>query len=132
MESSGELGEDEKLSSTELFDSNNGEWHRCNNLPQPHYKLQSVIVNNILYHLGGLNKDGCLSPAVFTASLDTVLTTHQLKWNAYKDTPCCCFATVLVHGTHLLIVGGDKKIGNEHKRTSDIYKLNKIKNSRRI
>ena len=28
-----------------------------------------------------------------------------------------------VHDTHLLIVGGSNKIGNEYTRTSDVYKL---------
>ena len=44
------------LSSTELFDSNNGQWYRCRDLPQPHLSLTSVVVDNILYLLGGTNK----------------------------------------------------------------------------
>ena len=43
------------LSSTELFDSNNGQWYKCSDLPQPHFCLRSVIVDNILYVLSGLN-----------------------------------------------------------------------------
>ena len=83
-------GEDDKnikLCSAELFDSSNGQWYTCNDLPQPHYMLKSVIVDNILYLLGGSNKDGRVSPAVFTAPLDT-LSRHQLKWNTHQDTPC--------------------------------------------
>ena len=45
-----------KLSSTELFDSYNGQWYTCNDLPQPHNQLKSVIVDNVLYLLGGFNK----------------------------------------------------------------------------
>ena len=41
------------ISSTELFDSSNGQWYVCNDLPQPHSWLQSVILDNILYLLGG-------------------------------------------------------------------------------
>ena len=89
-----------RLSSTELFDSSNGQWHVSNDLPQPHYWLKSVIVDNILYLLGGLNKDDSASPAVFTASLDTLLR-HQLKWNTLQDTPWCRSAPVSVYGTHL-------------------------------
>jgi len=113
------------LSSTELFDTNNKQWYICSDLPQPHYWLQSVIVDNILYLLGGYNKDGA-SPAVFTAPLDT-LSSHQLKWNTHQDTPWCRSAPVSVQGTHLLIVGGWKKIGYEI--TSDVYKLNKVSHS---
>ena len=116
-----------KLSSTELFDSSNGQWYVTNDLPQPHFSLQSVIVDNILYLLGGLNKDDKLSTAVFTAPLDT-LSRHQLKWNTHQDTPRCRSAPVSVYGTHLLIVGGSKQI-DKFARTSDVYKLNKVNHS---
>ena len=121
-------GKDDKgntLSSTELFDSSNGQWYMSNDLPQPHYILQSVIVDNILYLLGGVNEDGKVSPAVFTAPLDT-LSSHQLKWNTLQDTPRRASAAVSVHGTHLLIVGGGKMIGDMYTHTSDVYKLNKV------
>ena len=124
-------GRDDKgksLSSTELFDSSNGQWYMSNDLPQPHNSLKSVIVDNILYLLGGLNKDGYASPAVFTAPLDT-LSRHQLNWNTLQDTPWCVSAPVSVYGTHLLIVGGYKKIGDECTDTSDVYKLNKVSHS---
>ena len=124
----GDDDKDNTLSSTELFDSSNGQWYMSNDLPQPHSWLQSVIVDNILYLLGGANKDGEASPAVFTAPLDT-LSSHQLKWNTPQDTPWCDYAAVSVHGTHLLIVGGGKMIGDEYTRTSDVYKLNKVSHS---
>ena len=123
----GEDDNSEKLSSTELFDTNNGQWYKCDDLPQPHHFLQSVIVDNILYLLGGKNKDGD-SPAVFTALLDT-LSRHQLKWSTNQDTPWCRSTPVSINGTHLLIVGGSKEIGNELTCTSDIYKFNKITHS---
>ena len=115
------------LSSNELFDSSNGQWYVTSDLPQPHYLLKSVIVDNILYLLGGNNKDGD-SPAVFTAPLDTQ-SRHQLKWNTLQDTPRCRSAPVSVYGTHLLIVGGVKRIGYKYTRTSDVYKLNKVSHS---
>ena len=117
-----------KLSSTELFDSNNGQWYICSDLPRPHYQLQSAIVDNILYLLGGVNKDDWYSPAVFTAPLDT-LSRHQLNWKTYQDTPWYLSAPVSVHGTHLLIVGGFKIIGGKSTTTSDVYKLNKVSHS---
>ena len=124
-------GQDEewkRLSSTELFDSNNGQWYICSDLPQPHSLLQSVIVDNILYLLGGFNSGGSCSPAVFTAPLDT-LSRHQLNWKTYQDTPWYLSAPVSVHGTHLLIVGGFKIIGGKSTTTSDVYKLNKVSHS---
>ena len=118
-----------RLSSTELFDSSNGQWHVSDDLPRPHYLLKSVIVDNILYLLGGANKDGA-SPAVFTVPLDPdTLSKYQLKWNTLKDTPWCGSAPVSVYGTHLLIVGGVKEMGDNYMRTSDVYKLNKVSHS---
>ena len=117
-------GQDDKgkrLSSTELFDSNNGQWYKCSNLPKPHWWLQSVIVDDILYLLGGYNEGGRSSPVVFTAPMDT-LSMHQLKWNTRQDTPRHLSVPVSVNGTHLLIVGG---LGH----TSDVYKLNKVSHS---
>ena len=117
------------LSSTELFNSNNAQWYKCSDLPLPHYLQQSVIVDNILYLLGGYNEAGAPSLAVFPAPLDT-LTRHQLNWKIYLDTPCHPSAPVSVHGTHLLIVGGYKKIiGEKNTKTSEIYKLNKSSHS---
>ena len=119
---------DKTLSATELFDSNNGQWYKCSDLPQPHYWLQSVIVDNILYLLSGIDKNSLSSTAVFTAPLDT-LSTHQLKWNTHQDTPWYASAPVSVNGTHLLIVGGYKRTGGKTTFTSDIHKLNKVSHS---
>ena len=116
------------LSSTELFDSNNGQWYKCSDLPQPHFKLKSVIVDNMLYLLSGIDKDSRLSTAVFSAPLGT-LSSHQLKWNTHQDTPWWTSAPVSVNGTHLLIVGGFKSTGGKDTFTSDIHKLNKVSHS---
>ena len=117
-----------KLSSTELFDSNNGQWYKCSDIPQPYDMLKSVIVDNILYLLGGFGEDVGFSPVVFTAPLDT-LSTHQLKWNTHQDTPWYYSAPVSINGTHLLIVGGYMCIGGKNTYTSDIHKLNKVSHS---
>ena len=116
------------LSATELFDSNNGQWYKCSDLPQPHSLHQSVIVDNILYLLSGGDKNNLYSTAVFTAPLDT-LSTHQLKWNTHQDTPWCASVPVSVNGTHLLIVGGHRHTGGKATFTSDIHKLNKVSHS---
>ena len=114
-----------EISYTDLFDSNNGQWYTCMDLPQPHCELQSVIVDNILYLVGGYKKDLTSSRAVFTAPLDT-LSQHQLKWNTHQDTPWCWPAPMSVHDTHLLIVGGINWGVYQDVCTTDICKLNKI------
>ena len=119
---------DKTLSSTELFDSTNEQWYTCSDLPQPHYCLQSVIVDNILYVLGRINKDVTYSQAVFTTPLDN-LARHQLKWNTHQDTPCFRSAPVSVNGTQLLIVGGTEKIGYNYTGIFHVHKLNKITHS---
>ena len=111
-----------KLSSTELLDSNNGQWYTCSDLPRPHSWLQPVIVDNMLYLLGGINNDGA-STAVFTTLLDS-LSAHKLKWNAHKNTPWPNLAPVSVCGKVLLIIRGNKSM-----LTSNVYKLNKINQS---
>ena len=123
----GEDGNYIPLSSTELFDSKNKRSYTCGDLPQPHRCLQSVIVDNVLYLLGGINKDGN-SPTVFTASLDT-LSSHCLKWNTHQDTPWCRSAPVNVNNTQLLIVGGCKNGINSFTYTSAIYKFSKDNHS---
>ena len=114
-----------QLSATELYDSHNGQWYCCDDLPQPHTMLQPVIVDDTLYLLGGYNKNGVGSQTVFTAPLDT-LSRHQLKWNVYQDTPQYHSAPVCVNSTSLWIVGGE---GGKSLNDSDIYRLNKANHS---
>ena len=124
----GKDGRGRKLSSTELFDSNDGQWYICSDLPHPHSVLQSVIVDNVLYLLGGFNRAGHGSQAVFTASLDT-LPKHQLKWNTQQDTPWCRSAPVSINNKQLLIVGGGNRILNRYTYASDVWKFNKVSHS---
>ena len=120
--------EGKKLSFTELFDSNNGQWYTCNDLPQPEHSLKSAIVDNILYLLGGTNKDGNYSTTIFTAPLDA-LSTHQLKWNIHQDFPWGLSTPVSVNGRHLLIAGGYKYTRGRYTYASDILKPNKASHS---
>ena len=121
-----------RLSATELYDSHNGQWYCCDDLPQPHTTLQPVIVDDTLYLLGGINEGGDSSQTVFTAPLDT-LSRHQLKWSVYQDTPPCYSVPVCVNGVSLLLVGGGEgKIVNASSKSRndpDIYKLNKVSHS---
>ena len=115
---------DMTLLSTEVFDSNTGQPYICADLPQPHYWLKSVIVDSMLYLLGGHNQYGKPSPTVIAAPLDTLSKDRQLKWNVYQDAPRCRFAPVSINGT-LLILGGS----NERKGTTDIYQLSNVSHS---
>ena len=113
------------VSSTELYDSDSQQWYTCNDLPKPCHSLKSAIVDNTLYLLGGISDGHKYLAAVFSAPLDS-LSRHQLKWNTQKDTPWCYSTPIGMQGTHLLIVGGHSKIGNNsYIHTSNIYKLKK-------
>ena len=92
-------------STTEILDSTTGQWFACDNLPQPLFSLQSVIVGDTLYTLGGLNTDGKNSKAVYAAPLDA-LSSHQLKWQQLADTPWITSAAVNLNNKYLLSVGG--------------------------
>ena len=60
------------LATTELFDSTTGQWYSVSDLSSPHFDLKSVIVNNVLYLLGGANHERMYSNEVYTAPLDTL------------------------------------------------------------
>ena len=111
------------LCSTEVLDTTTGQWFFCGDLPQPHLCLQSVVVDNTLYLLGGVNQDGS-SPHVFTAPLDSLSCDHQLNWRPITDT-IWCFSSVVNVRDQILVIGGRRnKIDPLH--TSNIYRLNKV------
>ena len=111
------------FSSTEVLDTTTGQWFSCGDLPQPHLCLQSVVVGNSLYLLGGVNQDGS-SPQVFTATLDTLSCDRQLNWRSIPDTIWCFSSAVNVHNQLLVIGGRRNKVDALH--TSNIYALNKV------
>ena len=108
-----------RLDSTELFNSTTGQWYNTGKLPSPHCRLQSVIVDNVLYLLGGHG-----NYTVYTAPLDT-LSSQQLKWSSLQDTPGHSSAPVSIQGRYLLTAGGVK--GGAVSK--DIHKFNKISHS---
>jgi len=113
----------EVLSSTELYDSRTGEWSVCENIPQPHYWLQTVVVGNTIYMLGGFGKDRCYSLKVFSACLDT-LSSHTLQWNSEKPTLWGRSAPTPIFGSHVLLFGGVKKVFDGYLCTKSVYMLN--------
>ena len=91
---------------TELLDSTTGQWFTCNDLPQPRAYLQSVIVGNTLYTLGGCGDDNQAgSKAVYAAPLDA-LSNHQLKWQRLPNTQWANSTAVSLNNKYLLAVGG--------------------------
>jgi len=122
----GEGDRHKKITSTELFDSSTGQWYATDHLPLPHCRLQAVIVNDNLYLLGGIDVSNDYSPAVFTASLET-LSSHILKWESHPEYSACQTAPVSIQDRHLLVIGGTIDIMDHHfMPTRDIRKFNKV------
>ena len=111
------------FSSTEVLDTTTSQWFSCSDLPLPHHYLQSVVVDNTLYLLGGVNQDGS-SPQVFTAALDSLSCDHQLNWRPMTDTLWCFSSVVNLHG-QILVIGGCRS-KKDPLHTSNIYRLNKV------
>ena len=122
----GEGDRHKKISSTELFDSSTGQWYATGHLPLPHCRLQAVIVNNNLYLLGGIDLCDDYSPAVYTASLDT-LSSHTLRWESHTEYLICRTSPVSIQDRHLLVIGGTKDIIDHHfMPTRDIRMFDKV------
>ena len=124
----GEASMYETLSSTELYDSTTRQWYTCDDLPQPHCWLQSVIVDDILYLCGGISQDNEYSSSVFSAKLNS-LSKYQLNWSVLHSTPWCSSVPIRLWGTYLLVLGGCEKAGNRILCTSDVYIFNSASGS---
>jgi len=109
-----------RLATTELLDTTNGCWYTCNDLPVPYLQLKGEVINKTLYLLGG--KGTIPSPQVFTASLDN-LSSHQLKWQSFPDTPWCHSAPVVLYNKFLLTVGG-RQPSDVISQTSEVWGFN--------
>ena len=114
------------LSSIEIFDSITRQWHTCSdNLPRPHYLLQSVVINNALYVLGGISQNQKYSLSIFVAQLNTP-SEYQLKWESYQQAPWQASAPVSVLcGTYLLLIGESNDIeGGGYRHHFDVHVFN--------
>ena len=107
----GKSKQHELCSITELLDDSTGQWSQCNDLPYPCAQLQSVIVSDTLYILGGEIEpppeatEVQHSTTVYSAPLNT-LSSHQLKWQRLADVPCPQSSAVVLNNKYLLAVGG--------------------------
>jgi len=113
-----------------VLDSTTNQWHSCNSLPEPHYQLSSVIVNDTLYLTGGSNSRHQPSLEIFSVSLVNVEKTQQLHWQILPNTLHTNSVPVGLYKEYLLVVGG-KQIRTDGKlyRCSDVYALNTVTRS---
>lgn len=109
------------LKTVEVLDTTNACWYTCNNLPSPYDQLQGVIIQDMLYLLGGLDRGKSATPDVIAASLNTV-STHQLNWHVISRTPWCSSTPAVLYNKYLLAIGGRNKFTPSNK-THDVCAL---------
>jgi len=101
------------LKSTEMYDSNTCQWYKCDNISQSLYSLQSVVVGDMLYVLGGINQDHQLSRSVFATNLDK-LSRHQLEWKSVADIPRGGAVAVGLFNQYVIVLGGKSRQDTVH------------------
>jgi len=110
----------------EVLDSITNQWHFCNSLPDPHYQLSSVIVNDSLYLTGGSNSRHRPSLEVFSASLVNLEKNQQLDWQCLPLAPHANSVPVGLYKEYLLVIGGKQaRTDGKIYRCSDVYALNR-------
>lgn len=114
------------LRSTEVLNTVTNQWFPCDDLPQPHYQLQSAVVKGQLYLLGGKEQDGN-SAAVYTAFLST-LSQGKLNWKCIEDTSWCRSSVTSLFGTDLLVIGGRDQLN----RTCNVYTFDDSTNTWKV
>jgi len=114
------------LNTVELLDGSTGQWSTCDDLPKPLSFLQSIIVDGMVYILGGVTLVlGENSPkSVYSAPVQN-LSSHQLKWQNIVDTPKSLSAAVSLRRKYLLTLGGGQDDdGPEMKLFNEVFTFN--------
>ena len=118
---------DEVLKTVEVLNAETGEWHTAADLPQPLTGSSIALCGDLVYLLGGVNKDSEFTNLVYSCSLTSLLSSAGPKtlggrlvstlvrpskgspWNRVFDLPVKCFTAVSLHGRLLAIGGMDSK-----------------------
>ena len=117
----------ETFGSIELFNSTTRQQFGTGHLPLPHSELQSEIIDNTPYFLGGYDAKYCSSLAVFVASL--YLNTFPLKCHSHQSTPLNYSCPVSLF-RNLLVIGGRKP--NSPQVSDDIHLFDDVNHSRKV
>ena len=94
------------LNTIELLDAVTGHWYTCSGLPQPTSFSHSILLDNTLYVVGGLNQESQASQKVFSASTDSLSDGNHLVWRTVEDTPWPDSVAVGLEDSYLVAVGG--------------------------
>jgi len=114
------------LNTVELLDGSTCQWSKCDDLPKPLSFLQSVIVDGMVYVLGGVTLVvGENSPkTVYGAPVQNL---PNLKWQNIGDAPKSLSAAVSLRNSYLLTLGGGQENaddGPEMKLFNEVFTFN--------
>jgi len=119
-------GEWTAVTTTELLDTTTGVWYNCEELPVVYSAFKTVIVNEMLYLLGGYDEvEKKPSLKVLCAPLNNLKLSHKLKWQKLPDTPWCYSTPAVLHNNYLLTVGG-RYLPNHAYKTSEVHVFNPL------
>jgi len=109
------------LSTVEVIDMNTLEWYTAASLPEPVSSMSATVCGGRLYLLGGYDKYGNETHAVFTCTLDSLIRSCHLPsqtpphtsdasvWQRVADVPVVLSTCTTLNGRVLTIGGEDTK-----------------------
>ena len=115
------------LKAVEVLNTETREWHTAADLPQPLTYSSVTLCGDLVYLLGGGNKNGTTTKSVYSCSLTSLLTStgptslggrlmstltrssRGNSWNRIADLPVKVSTAVSLHGRLLAIGGKDSK-----------------------
>ena len=112
------------LSTVEVMDMNTLEWYTAASLPEAVYDMSATVCGGCFYLLGGLDKYGKRTNAVFTCTLDSLIcschppsrtpphTSESSVWQRVADVPVVLSTCTTLNG-RVLAVGGEDSYGND-------------------
>jgi hypothetical protein len=134
---------DEALKTVEVLNTETREWHTAADLPQPLALSSMTLCGDLVYLLGGVDKDEEFTKLVYSCSLTSLLFSTGSKslgkrlintlawsrkgspWNRVADLPVIRSTAVSLHG-RLLAIGGDD---SENKPTTAVHMYQPTTNS---
>ena len=136
-------GGDDGKNNVEVLNTDTREWHTAPDLPLPLARSSIALCGDLVYLLGGLNKNREFINSVYSCSLTSVLSSTGSKtlggrlvstltrsspgspWNRVTDLPLVGSTAVSLHGRLLAIGGQDSK----WKPTTAVYMHHPTTNS---
>jgi hypothetical protein len=117
----GGCGDNDKVIKTvEVLNTETQQWYTAADLPQPLAQSSIALCGDLVYLLGGYNKDIAATYSVYSCSLTSLLFSTSLgrlltrsskgsPWNRVADLPVKVSPAVTLHGRLLVIGGRDSK-----------------------